>query len=123
MKKGVTVRRRQSGVSLGGLLVAAAILVVLALLGLKLAPSYIEYFQAKKAIAAIGLEKQTSSVADIRKAFDQRAAVDGVETIKGSDLEITKEGSEVVISFGYRKDVPMFAGIGIYIDFQASSKQ
>ena len=117
------MRRKQSGVSLGGLLVGAAILVVGALLGLKLAPSYIEFFSAKKAVIALAQEKQSSTVADIRKAFDQRAQVDGVETVKGSDLEITKEGSEVVISFAYRKDVPMFAGLGIYIEFQASSKQ
>lgn len=117
------MRRKQSGVSLGGLLVGAAILVVGALLGLKLAPSYIEFFSAKKAVTAIAQEKQTATVGDIRKAFDLRAAVDGVETIKGSDLEITKDGSEVVIFFAYRKDVPMFAGLGIYIDFQASSKQ
>ncbi len=117
------MRHKQSGVSLGGLLIAGAILVVLALLGLKLAPSYIEYFQAKKGIIALAQEKQSSTVIDIRKAFDQRADVDGVETIKGSDLEITKEGAEVVISFAYRKDIPMFAGLGLYVDFQASSKQ
>jgi hypothetical protein len=118
----MSLRKYQSGVSLGGLMIGAAILVVLALLGLKLAPSYIEFFQAKKAIVAIAQEKQGATVIDIRKAFDQRAAVDGVETVRGSDLEVTKDGAEVVISFGYRKDVPMFAGIGLYIDFQANSK-
>ena len=117
------MRRKQSGVSLGGLMVAAAILIVLILLGLKLAPSYIEYFQAKNAIESVAQEKQSATVADMRKAFDARAAVDGFEAVKGSDLEITKDGSEVVISFGYRKEVPMFVNLGIYIDFQADSKQ
>lgn len=117
------MRHKQSGVSLGGLLGIGGILVVLALLGLKLAPSYIEFFQAKKGIIALAQEKQTASVIDIRRAFDQRAGVDGVESIKGSDLDVTKDGGEVVISFGYRKDIPMFGGMGLYVDFQASSKQ
>ena len=42
-------------------MIGAAIFVVLALLGLKLAPSYIEFFQAKKAIVALAQEKQAAS--------------------------------------------------------------
>jgi hypothetical protein len=36
---------------------------------------------------------------------------------------VTKEGNEVVISFAYRKEVPLFANVGLYIDFAASSKR
>ena len=114
--------KTQRGVTLGGLLLLLFILVIVGIFGMKLAPSYMEYFRAKAGIEAIGRERQGSTIGDIRKAFDARATIDDISTIKGSDLEVTKEGSEIVVSFGYRKEVPLFANVGIYIDFAATSK-
>jgi hypothetical protein len=37
------------------------------------------------------------------------------------DLDITKEGNEVVISFAYPKRIPMFGNVNVVIDFAASS--
>ena len=116
------MRRHQRGIGLGGLLIGLIILIVLALGGMKLAPAYLEYGSAKKAVVSVAQEKQGASVAEIRKAFDARAQIDDVGAIKASDLEITKDGGDVVISFAYRKEVPLFKNIGLYIDFQGSSK-
>ena len=116
------MRNLQQGVSLGGLLIVLVIVLMLALVGLKLAPSYMEFSKAKSAIEIIARDKQTASVADIRKAFDARASIDDIETVKGADLEVTKEGSEVVVSFSYRKEIPLVANLGVYIDFAARSK-
>ena len=117
------VLNKQRGVSLGGLLVGAVILIALAMLGLKLAPSYIEYFAIKKAVAAIAQEKRGSTVAEIRKAFDARATIDDISTVKGSDLEVTKEGADVVVVAAYRKEIGLGGNMGLYIDFRAASKE
>ena len=114
------MRTRQLGVSLMGLLMGGIILIALALLGMKLAPSYIEFFAIKKAVNAIG--SAGGSVGEIRKAFDQRATVDDITTVKGSDLEIAKEGQRTVVRAAYRKEVPLAGNIGIYIDFNAESQ-
>jgi hypothetical protein len=117
------MRKKQLGVSLGGLMVGAAILIVCAMIGLKMAPSYIEFFSIKKAVNAIAEEKRGGgSVAEIRKSFDQRATIDAIETVKGSDLEVTKDGNEVVISVSYRKEIPLVSNIGLYVEFNATSK-
>jgi hypothetical protein len=117
------MRRSQLGIGLGGLLVAAFILIVVALLGMKLAPSYIEFFAVKKAVNALASERTGASPAEIRRSFDQRAIVDDITSIKGADLEITKDGGTVVITAAYRKEIPLFANVGVYIDFAATSKQ
>ncbi|HLX81920.1 MAG TPA: DUF4845 domain-containing protein [Burkholderiales bacterium] len=117
------MRRKQLGVSLGGLLVVCVILIALAMLGLKLTPSYIEYFSIKKAVVALGDESRNGeSVANIRKNFDNRATIDAIDSVTGKDLEITKDGTDVVITASYRKEIPLVANIGIYINFLASSK-
>ena len=118
------MRKQQLGVSLSGLIIGAVILIALAMLGLKLAPSYIEFFAIKKAVNAIASEKRGgASVAEVRKSFDARATIDDITTVKASDLEITKEGSDLVIKASYRKEIPLFANLGIYIEFNATSKE
>jgi hypothetical protein len=110
------MRRKQLGISLSGLIMGAAILIGLAVVGMKLAPSYIEFFAIKKAVNAIASSGSTSP-AEVRKSFDQRASVDDISTVKGSDLQVEK-GS---ISVSYRKEVPLVANVGFYIDFNVSS--
>ncbi len=113
---------RQQGVTVTGLLLVLIVIVLVGILGLKLIPSYIEYGKTKAAIESIAGDKsKTSSVAEVRKAFDARASVDDITVLKGSDLEVTKDGGTVVISFAYRKEIPLFANIGLIVDFTASS--
>jgi hypothetical protein len=118
------MRRKQLGISLGGLMAGSIVLIVLAMIGIKLAPSYIEFFAIKKAVNAIGAETRGGgTVAEIRRSFDQRASVDDINIIKGSDLEVSKDSSGVVITAAYRKEIPLVANIGVYIDFRAASKE
>jgi hypothetical protein len=115
---------RQRGLSLSGLLVVLAVLVVVGIFSLKLIPGYIEYAKSKTAIEAIAADRsKSSSVTEIRKAFDARANIDDITAVKGSDLEVTKEGNDVVISFAYRKEVPIAGNVGLYVDFAGRSKQ
>jgi hypothetical protein len=118
------MRKNQLGVSLGGLLVGSAILIVLAMLGLKMIPSYIEFFAIKKAIAAVGEEARNgANAAAIRRSFDNRSTIDSIDSVKAADLEITKDATGVVVSAAYRKEIPLVSNIGIYIDFSAVSKE
>jgi hypothetical protein len=108
---------RQAGVSLLGLIVILALLAVVAVFGMKLIPSYMEYRAARNAIFAIARERPNATPADVRKAFEARSNIDGIESIKPEQLEVGK-GS---ISFAYRKEVPMFNNVGVYIDFAADT--
>ena len=114
------MRKGQLGVSLMGLLVGVVIFVVLALFAMKIVPSFLEFRAAEAAVHAIA--RQGGSPADIRRAWEGRAAVDDINTIQAKDLEISKEGNQVVIAFAYRKEVPLFGQVGLYIDYAASSK-
>jgi hypothetical protein len=119
----VAQRTTQSGVSLGGLLVILFVVVIVGIFGLKLVPAYIEYGKCRAAIIAIAQDRsKTGSVGEVRKAFDARSIVDDITAVKPTDLEVTKEGNDVVISFAYRKEIPLVGNAGIYIDFAASSK-
>jgi len=118
------MRNKQLGVSMIALLAVAVILIAIAIIGLKLTPSYIEFFSIKKAVNALaGESRGGASVAEIRKGFDNRATIDAIESVKGADLEVTKDAGGVVVSVTYRKEIPLVANIGLYIEFNASSKE
>jgi len=117
------MRNRQTGVSFTGLIIGAVILIVVALLGMKVGPAYAEFSSAKAMIRTIAVEKRGGSVADIRKAWSTKTMIDNISVIGPDDLEVTKEGGEILISFAYRKEVPLFANMGLYIDFAANSKE
>lgn len=116
------MRNRQLGISLTGLIVGAFILIIVALLGMKTLPPYLEFFTAKKMITIIANEQRGGTVLDVRRAWQLKTAIENVESISERDLEITKEAGEVVISFAYRKDIPLFGNVGVYLDFKADSR-
>jgi Tfp pilus assembly protein PilE len=113
---------KHRGLTLLGLIITLFVGIIVLLLAMKLIPAYMEYATAKNAIQAIARERNTATPQEIRRAFESRAAIDDITAIKPTDLDITKEGGETVIAFAYRREVPLFANLGVYIDFAANSK-
>lgn len=114
---------KQRGVSLSGLLVGVVIVVLVALLGMKVFPSVTEYLQIKKAIKAVAQDSslKSASVAEVRKAYSKHQEIDNIKKIGPADLEVTKEGGELLISFAYQDKIPLFANVSLLLDYEASS--
>lgn len=115
--------RRQRGFSMTTFIVIAVIGVFGAIGGMMVGPSYMEYGKIKKAVAVVAAEGRTGTVGEVRKAFDRRAQVDDINVISGTDLEVTKEGGEVVVSFAYSKKVALFSNVSLLIEFAGASNQ
>ena len=110
----------QRGLSLMGLVFILVIVAAVALFAMRVAPSFIEYHAAKVAIEGIAAENPQTP-AEVRNLFERRSEIDDIETIKPADLDIAKQGNSLVISFAYRKEVPLFKNVGLYIDYKASA--
>lgn len=116
-------KKSQSGLSLVGVLLVGAILAAAILLGLKLIPVASEYFGIKRAINAVAgtADPQLATVPQLRSAFTKRAMVDDITSISASDLDITKENGQIVISVDYSRKVPLFSNVNLLIDFSVST--
>jgi hypothetical protein len=116
--------QRQQGLGFFGVLVLLIAIVFVAIVGMKLVPAYIEFYTIKKAVTGMTQsgELRGATVADVRRAFDRRAAVDDITALRPEDLEITKEGNDIVVSFAYEKRIPLFYNISVLIDFAGSSR-
>ena len=113
--------KNQRGITLIGMVVMCIVIVLVAIGGLKIAPAYIEYFTIKKAIVAIARANPSATVADVRYAFQLRSAIDSIDAVGPKDLEVTKEGNDIVISFAYPKRISLFGNVSVVFDFAASS--
>jgi hypothetical protein len=111
----------QRGVALGGLMFWSVVLIMLAVLTMKVAPTFIEYQKTVKDIKATAAKAgPESTVADIRKAYDKFVEVDMLE-LPSSQLEISKDGGRIVIEFSYEKRIPLFWNVSLLIDYKGSS--
>jgi Domain of unknown function (DUF4845) len=116
--------KKQAGVSLGGLLVVSALVIVVALVGFKMLPAYLEYFTVQRIVRdlAHAPDMRGGSVQDVQRGFDRRAQIDNVNAVKGSDLEIAKQGDRFDITVNYSVRVPLFANVSACVDFEATGK-
>ena len=91
---------------------------------MKLFPVYLELFSVKKVMAAMaqGEEVKSGTVTDIRKSFDRRAVIDNIQALQGSDLEITKDAGETVVTATWQHKVALFTGYTLLVDFSVSTK-
>lgn len=112
--------RRQRGLSLIGLIFFGMIAVALLMLGFKVVPAAVEYIAVERAVQKI--KNEGSTVGEIRAAFDRYATIDDITSISGRDLDITKEGDQVVVSYAYEKRIPVMDHVWLVIDFSGSTR-
>jgi len=110
----------QRGLSLVSLIFVGVIVVILLTIGMKIVPALSEYLAVERAVQKVASEGQT--VADIRHAFDRYATVDDIKSITGKDLDITKDGERIVVSYSYSYSVPVLDNVRIVIDFSGSNR-
>lgn len=116
------MRNKQLGISFPVVFLLGVVLALGAVGAMKIAPAYMDFLTAKKAIAAIAAsEGRAGSVGDVRKAFDRRANIDNITVVTPGELEITKDGGDLVIAFAYSQKIPLFANVSLVIDFKAST--
>lgn len=114
---------KQRGVSLSSMMVVCVLLVFVAIFGMKILPSTMEYFTILKTVKSIagGEVPAGSTVADVRRAFQRHMQVDDIKSINPEDLDISKDGNEIVITFAYATKIPLFGPVSLYIDYEGSS--
>jgi hypothetical protein len=117
-------RDRQSGISIIGFMLVIAVVLSIAMIGFRVLPSYIEYFSVEKTLRQT-LENARDGVtlAEIRKDFDLKASADYIDSVRGGDVELVKEGNELVLSATWTKTLHLVGNVSILLDFQASASK
>jgi Domain of unknown function (DUF4845) len=112
-------KSRQRGMSIITLIFILAVLGAVGAVAMKALPSFLEY---QAVIKAVNSAKSETSVAGVRAAFDRRAQVDDISSIRGKDLEVTKNGEETVVGFSYQKEFHMGGPAWLLLKYEGQSR-
>jgi len=114
----------QRGISFLGLLVLGVIVALLAIVGMRVVPTVTEYLEIVKTVKKVAADGGDSPQA-IQQKFDlaATAAYIGSDSIQGKDLQITKNGDKVVISFAYNKEIPLIEPVYLLIKFRGTTAE
>ncbi|NPC56198.1 DUF4845 domain-containing protein [Caenimonas soli] len=113
------VKSSQSGISFISLLVVVGVLACLGILAAQAFPTVVEYQAILKAV-----QKSSSgnTVAEVRQIFERAAAIDDIKSITGKDLEVSKNGDQVVVKFAYNREIHMFGPAYLLLKYVGQSK-
>lgn len=115
-----TAQQRQQGISLVGLIVLLAVAGFVAVLALKIIPTYTEYRAIQNAI--VSAKAGGGTVLQMQKAFDASATVGYINAISGKDLVISRgENGETEISFAYEKKIPLVGPASLLLEYEGST--
>ncbi|MGB7501491.1 MAG: DUF4845 domain-containing protein [Azonexus sp.] len=113
----------QRGVALSGLIFWGVIIAMVAVLGMKVVPTTVEYYKILKDVkATVNKVGPDATVADFRRTFDNFANIDQLD-FKPEQLDISKDGGKIVASFDYDKRIPLFANVSLLINYKGSSTE
>lgn len=115
--------RSQSGLTLSGMLMTLIILALIVVFGMRVVPDVVEYAKILSAVKAVAQDPtlKQASAGDVRKAYEKRAVVDNIRSITPQEIDVSKDGGNLVLSFAYTKRIPIAGPVSLLIDFEGSS--
>jgi Domain of unknown function (DUF4845) len=112
-------RYRQRGLSFLGLIFVGGGLALAGVVAAQVFPTYLEYQAITK---AAGKAAQGNTVAEVRALFDKQAAVDDFKSVTGKEIEVTKEGDKIVVSFAYQREIHLAGPAFLTLKYAGRSK-
>lgn len=119
MKQGGVAGYRQRGLSLVGFIFVIVIVALVAVLGMKVVPTVVEYVAIKKAI--VNARNSGTNIAEIQNSFDRQRTSNYVESVTGKDLEITRTAEGFEVSVAYQKKIELVGPASLVIDYAATT--
>jgi amino acid transporter len=117
--------KKQRGLTMISMLFVGVLFILVALVAIKVVPDLIEFLAITKSVKATAMDPatKTATVAEIRRNFDTRKSIDNIKDFSSAELDISKEGNDIVIAFAYSRKIPLFGPVSLVIDFEGSSAQ
>ncbi|MET3119648.1 hypothetical protein AAKU64_003889 [Undibacterium sp. GrIS 1.8] len=110
---------RQLGITFIGLIFMLVIIGLVAMLGIKISPTVIEFMSIKKAI--LTAKQSGTTVREIQTAFDKQAEIGYFDAIAGKDLSIVKNGDGMDVSFAYTKKIPLVGPASLLLEYEGTT--
>ena len=111
---------RQRGLTMGGFVFVAAVIVAVVMIGFKITPAVVEYYSVKQALQeALNNVKDPTAAPDIKTAFQRRIDAGYIESVSSKDVELSKEGNAVTATVAWSRTTHLVANASLILEFEA----
>ena len=119
----MNMRSSQRGLSMIGFLFVSAVVLGLALLSFRVIPAYIEYFSVQKALEGALADSPDLTRADILKRVERRLGADYIDSMKASDVNITRSNNVTTATANWQNRLHLVGNASLLLDFEASASR
>jgi hypothetical protein len=117
-------RYGQRGLTMTGFIITAIVVVAAIMIGFRVMPSYIEYYTVQKVLAkTLDDSKPGFSLYQFRRDFDLKASADYIDSVRGSDIDVAKDGNNVVATATWTKTLHLVGNVSLLLEFEATAKK
>ena len=116
-------QRSQRGLSMIGFLFVAVVIVVVAIVGFRMVPSYVEYYTIQSAVEKSLRDAPDPTPPVVKKSFEKYIAADYIDSVTASDLIVVKDGNIVTASVSWQKQLHMVGNVSLLLDFDAVAQR
>ncbi|MFA5371174.1 MAG: DUF4845 domain-containing protein [Sideroxydans sp.] len=116
-------KNRQTGLGFGNFIMGAFVLIFVALLGLKVIPTYIHSGQISQIFREIVADPamQDAPISAIEMSYRKRANINDITDLKIEDIEIVRDGGVLRLSASYEVRIPLVGNVSLVLAFNPSS--
>ena len=113
----------QRGVSFSGFIFGCIILILLATLGLKMVPVYMQNMEIQSLFDTISNDPEMyrATPHEIRASFNKRASIDDIKAIDATDIDIEVGAGKPVLRASYTVKVALAGNVSLSLDFSPHS--
>jgi hypothetical protein len=117
------IARTQRGLTIFGFLLLAAVVVIFAMVGFRVVPSYVEYYSVKKALddTMRGGNVDPNNLAAFRAELARRLQTSYVEDVKSADAVIQRVGNQIRAELAWERRLHMVGNAYILLEFEVTS--
>ncbi len=118
----MSTRTRQRGLSIVGFIIVAALVMLAVMVGFRMVPAYIEWYTVQKVMNnTLAKSKDGFTLYQFRRDFDLQAAADYIDSVRGADVEVSKEGNQLVASANWTKVLHLVGNVSLMLEFEATA--
>jgi len=113
------LKKNQKGVSITGWIMLIAIALFLILLGVRMVPSYMEYYSMSKILESIKDDPQYRKTApkQLRQIFNRRININSIYDFDPKYLKIDRSKGKTTMTLDYSIKKPVVGNVSVIMDF------
>ena len=115
--------KAQAGLTILGFILVAAVVIIFAMVGFRVLPSYIEYYSVKRSLddTMRSGNADPNNVKAFRSELQQRLQTSYVEDVKAADAIVRRDGNQITAELAWERRLHMFGNAYILLEFEVTS--